>query len=205
MKTLDLKKQFAPYYKQKRGIVSIVDVPPSNFLMIDGRGDPNTAPEFHEALETLYALSYTLKFMLKMDRKAYDYPVMPLEGLWWSADGKTFDMDRRRDWRWTVMILQPDVITPALLAEAQTAVRKKKNPAALGRERLERFHEGLAAQVLHIGPYAAEGPTIAQMHEFIRAKGYGLRGKHHEVYFGDPRRANPANLKTILRQPVATG
>jgi hypothetical protein len=205
MKTLNLKEQFAPYYKLRRGALAIVDVPAANFLMIDGTGNPNTSPAFKEAVEALYALSYTLKFMLKMEKKTYDYPVMPLEGLWWSKDMAAFALDNRRDWIWRLMIMQPDIITPEIYREGAAALRKKKEVAALGRERLETFEEGLSAQILHIGPYAEEGPTIRRLHEYIGEKGFALAGKHHEIYFGDPRRANPANLKTILRQPVKKG
>lgn len=202
MKTLRLREQFKPYYTQRRGTLSLVDVPGAQFLMIDGEGDPNTAPAFTEATEALYAISYTLKFMLKMEKKTHDYQVMPMEGLWWSGNTEAFALDRRKDWLWTLMIMQPDIITPAVYNEGIHALKRKKPVAALGRERLERFEEGLSAQVLHIGPYSAEGPTIKTLHDYIRDQWCTLRGKHHEIYFGDPRRADPANLKTIIRQPV---
>ncbi len=137
-----------------------------------------------------------------MEKKTFDYPVMPLEGLWWGKDNGVFRMNKRDEWLWTLMIMQPEVITPAVYREGIAAVRKKKQLAALGRERMERFEEGLSAQILHTGPYSAEGPTIEKLHGFISEKGLRFRGKHHEIYLGDPRRGNPANLKTLVRQPV---
>jgi hypothetical protein len=202
MKTIDLKKQLKPYYAQRRGVVSVIDIPAFTFLMVDGRGDPNTAESFTEACELLFSLSYTLKFMLKMDKKTFDYPVMGLEGLWWTKDMAKFSLDRKDIWEWTVMILQPDVITPALHAEAAEKLRKKKPLASIGKERLERFEEGKSAQILHVGPFSAEEPTIRQLHDHIAEAGMEPRGKHHEIYFGDPRRTDPAKLKTIIRQPV---
>jgi hypothetical protein len=202
MKTIDLKKQLKPYHTQRRGIVSIIDVPAFTFLMVDGQGDPNTSPAFAEACELLFSLSYTLKFMLKMDKQLYDYPVMGLEGLWWTRDMAKFSIDRKDIWEWTVMILQPDILTQALHAEAVEKLRKKKPLASIGRERLERFEEGKSAQILHMGPFSAEEPTIRKLHAWIEEHGMERRGKHHEIYFGDPRRADPAKLKTIIRQPV---
>lgn len=202
MKRIELKKDLKPWYTQRRGVVSVIDVPSFTFLMVDGTGDPNTSAAFREACELLFALSYTLKFMLKMDKKTYDYPVMGLEGLWWTMDMSDFSLDRKDLWEWTMMILQPDIITPALHAEAAEKLRKKKPLAAIGTERLERFEEGKCAQILHVGPFATEGPTIRQLHEDIADQGLRLRGKHHEIYFGDPRRSDPAKLKTIIRQPV---
>ncbi|MBK7259847.1 MAG: GyrI-like domain-containing protein [Ignavibacteriae bacterium] len=202
MRTIDLKLKVKPYYTQRRGIVSIIDVPAFTFLMVDGEGDPNTSPAFSEACELLFSLSYTLKFMLKLDKKTYDYPVMGLEGLWWTKDMAQFSLDRKDLWEWTVMILQPEVITPALHAEAVVKLRKKKPLASIGRERLEAFEEGKSAQILHVGPFSTEGPTVAQLHDHIAHEGLRLRGKHHEIYFGDPRRTAPEKLKTIIRQPV---
>jgi hypothetical protein len=202
MKKIDLKKELAPYYKQRRGLISVVDVPAFNFLMIDGKGDPNKTPSFSEAVETLYSISYTLKFMLKMDKKLYDYPVMALEGLWWSKDMASFTSGERDAWEWTIMILQPDFVTRKMYEEAVEKVRKKKTLPALGKERLDCFEEGLSIQILHVGPYSAEGPTIEALHHYAQEHGYALRGKHHEIYFGDPRKGNPENLKTLLRQPV---
>jgi hypothetical protein len=206
MKKIDLKKQWKPLYEGKDGAVVAVDVPPLTYLMVDGQGDPNTSKEFQEAVEALYSLSYTLKFSLKKSPRAIDYGVMPLEGLWWADDPRDFGWGGNRTdkskWKWTAMIAQPEFITKALVDAAMEEVRKKKNPAALDRVRFETLTEGPSAQVLYLGPFSEEGPTIQRMHDFIHAAGKELRGKHHEIYLNDPRRTAPEKLKTILRQPM---
>lgn len=201
MQTLDLKKDLKLFYAALPGKVMLVDVPPLSFLMIDGAGNPNTAPAYAEAVQALYTLAYTIKFSLKKAGIA-DYPVMASEGLWWMEDMTQFSVERKDDWLWTMMILQPEVVTPQVLEAARAEARKKKPSPALDQVRLERYAEGLSAQILHIGPYAAEAPTIAHLHAFIAESGYQLRGKHHEIYLGDPRRTAPEKLKTIIRQPI---
>lgn len=191
-------------YKASARQPEIVEVPALNFLMIDGQGDPNTSQHYHEVLEALYALSYTLKFAIKAAEKV-DYSVSALEGLWWSDEMEVFLTGARDRWRWTMMMRQPVVVTPAWFERAVVEVQRKKTLPALPHIRLESYHEGLAAQILHIGSYAAEAPTIARLHEFIRAEGGVLAKKHHEIYLGDPRRAAPEKLKTVIRQPFVRG
>jgi len=180
----------------------VVDVPPLTYIMVDGEGDPNTSQQYQDAIQVLYALSYTLKFAIKRGEAQVDYVVMPLEGLWWVDEMDEFDIDDKDAWKWTSMILQPEPVTPELFAEAFEEVQKKKNLPALEKARLEELHEGLSAQIMHIGPYAEETPTIEKLHSFIRDNGYELSGKHHEIYLGDPRRAAPEKLKTVIRQPM---
>lgn len=199
MSTIDLKKDYKHLYNQSAKEVSVVDVPPMNFLMIDGAGDPNVSVEYQQAMEALFSLSYTLKFRVKKIT-GVDYAVMPLEGLWWT-DNHSQLVDKSL-WKWTAMIMQPEFVTAELVAEALAEVREKKGLAALDRVRFETYHEGLSAQIMHIGPYDAEGPTIARLHSFIRESGYEPCGKHHEIYLSDPRRTAPEKLKTVLRQPV---
>lgn len=190
-------------YKPPAKKVEIVEVPAMNFLMIDGAGDPNNSQSYMDAVETLYSLSYTLKFALKKT-DGVDYRVAPLEGLWWSDDMEVFLSGTREAWLWTMMIAQPSLVTPERVDRAFEEVRRKKNPSALPLVRFERFHEGLAAQIMHIGPYSAEAPTIQRLHDFIRSEGgvfHGCMQKHHELYLGDPRRAAPEKLKTVIRQP----
>jgi hypothetical protein len=198
MKKIDLSKQLKYLYGPSASKAQTVEVPRFNFIMVDGRGDPN-GPEFSDAINALYGLSFTLKFTIKK-QDAIDYPVMALEGLWW-GDSAGFDVADRKGWSWTAMIMQPEFVTPALFKRALLEVRKKKDIKALGVARLEAFHEGLSAQIMHVGPYSAEAPTIQKLHEYIRESGGTPRGKHHEIYLGDPRRAAPSRLKTILRQP----
>ncbi|MBI5094173.1 MAG: GyrI-like domain-containing protein [Candidatus Hydrogenedentes bacterium] len=200
MDKTDLRKSLKHLYTASQKAPAIVDVPALNFLMVDGQGDPNTSLEFHQAVEALYSMSYTLKFSIKKSDPKKDYKVMGLEGLWW-MDG-VIDMHKKELWKWTVIIAQPDVVTPKWVKTAADDLAKKKNPPALGKVRLERFSEGQCAQILHVGPYSAEGPTIAKLHEYVQAQGYRLRGKHHEIYMSDARRVAPEKLKTILRHPI---
>lgn len=201
MPKLDLKKELKDLYSASRKELAIIDVPPMNFLMIDGAGSPETSPQFQAAVQALYGVSYTLKFMIKKTKGA-DYVVMPLEGLWWAEDMEHFSLGNKDQWQWTLMIMQPEYVTEDLVAEAVEQVREKKDSAAVGELRFEGFHEGLSAQIMYVGPYSDEGPTIARVHRFIEENGYSLRGKHHEIYLGDPRRTAPEKLKTILRQPI---
>jgi len=205
MITMDLRKQYKHLYQPSAKTFSIVDVPPLPFLMIDGAGDPNTSQDYRDALEALYGLSYTLKFGVKLGKygkQKVDYPVMALEGLWWMDDMREFSLDRKDEWKWTAMIMQPDIITPELVELARADLIKKKNPAAASQIRFESYHEGLSAQIMYFGPYADEGPTIQRLHDFIHDGGHQLRGKHHEIYLGNPRRTAPEKLKTVIRQPL---
>jgi hypothetical protein len=170
--------------------------------MVDGERDPNTSPAFTHAIEALYSLSYTLKFSLKKSPQAVDYGVMPLEGLWWADDPRAFHRQEKSTWKWTAMILQPEFIGRKQVTAAFDEVRKKKKLVALDRVRLETLAEGTSAQVLYVGPFSDEGPTIQRIHEFIHAAGKELCGKHHEIYLSDPRRTAPEQLKTIIRQPM---
>ncbi len=161
-------------------------------------------PQRYLTVEALYSVAYPLKFLLKKEL-AIDYPVMPLEGLWWTQDMHTFSLDNKENWFWTMMIMQPEEVTGELFEQTLEQVRKKKASPALAKIRLQRFHEGLAAQIMHLGPFSAEGPTIAKLHAFIHDQGYefdGIEQKHHEIYLSDPRRAVPAKMRTVIRQPV---
>jgi hypothetical protein len=200
MKTIDLKKLLKPVYTASATKPVIIDVPPMNALMVDGTGDPNS-PAFQEAVGSLYGVAYTLKFTFKKG-KAVDYPVMALEGLWCADDPSVFTSGRRDEWKWTLFIVLPDVVTGKDVAAAVAAVKKKAKFPRFPEIRFERFAEGRAAQIMHIGPYAAEGPTIERLHRFVEEQGYRLRGWHHEIYLGDPRRSAPEKLRTILRHPV---
>jgi len=202
MPKIDFKKELKHLYNPSAKEVVIVDVPRMNFLMIDGAGDPNKAQEFKDAVEALYSVSYALKFMVKKGKTTIDYSVMPLEGLWWVDDMSKFGMEDKDAWKWTVMIMQPEFVTKDMFKKALEQVGKKKNLLALSKMKFEDFHEGLSAQIMHIGPYSAEGPTIKKLHNFIREKGYELRGRHHEIYLSDPRKSAPEKMKTIIRKPI---
>jgi hypothetical protein len=199
---IDFRKEYKSLYGAPTGNPVMVDVPDLSFLMIDGIGDPNTSAEYREALEALYALSYSAKFAVKKGAEAVDFAVMPLEGLWWTEDMTKFSPDRKDMWQWTAMIMQPQCVTAAIYDDVLTQVTRKKSVVSLSKVRFEHFREGPCAQIMHVGPYAAEGPTIERLHAFISDQGRQIRGKHHEIYLGDPRRSAPANLKTVVRQPV---
>ena len=198
---IDLRRELKQLYNPPAKEVVLVEVPDMAFLMVDGSGDPNTAQEYHDALNALYNVSYTLKFLIKKEM-SIDYPVMALEGLWWTNNMLEFSMDNKDIWQWTSMIMHPTCVTAELVASVCEELKQKKDLPTLSKLRFERFHEGLSAQIMHIGPYAAEKPTIEKLHAYIKEHGYEFNGKHHEIYLGDPRRAAPEKLKTVLRQPV---
>ncbi len=198
---VDLKKTLKDLYSPSAKEPQTVTVPEMSFLMVDGHGDPNTSPDYAAAIQTLYTLSYTLKFMVKKAGGA-DYTVMPLEGLWWSKDMTDFLSGNKGNWDWTAMIMQPDFINAGLVEEALKAARAKKPVPVLAPVRFASFDEGLSVQIMYLGPYANEGPTIQRLHKFITDSGHKLRGKHHEIYIGNPQRTAPEKLKTIIRQPM---
>ncbi len=202
MSKIDFKSEYKSLYSAPSKDFVLVDVPPLPYLMYDGAGDPNTAPEYKQAVEALYSLSYTLKFMSKraFDR---DYVVGPLEGLWWADDMSTFVTRQKSKWSWTMMILQPDWITTDHVRAALSEVMMKKGLPGVEKARLEVLDEGLSAQILHIGSYDDEGPTLKRLHEeWLPVHGLRETGKHHEIYLGDPRKVAPEKLRTLLRQPV---
>jgi len=201
MEKLDLKKSLKYLYEPGAKEFSVVDVPEMDFLMIDGQGNPNTSAEYVASLQALYSTAYTLKFMIKKEM-AIDYPVMASEGLWWTDDMRDFSTTRKDDWQWTMMIMQPEIVTRQLFDRAVAAALEKKGQPALTRLRLERFHEGLSTQILYFGPYSDEGPTISRLHQSIEQSGHVRFGKHHEIYLGDPRRVAPEKLRTVIRQPM---
>ncbi len=198
-----MKNQFSSLYLAPSDRAVQIEVPAMNFLMIDGEGDPNESQSFQGGVETLFSLSYTLKFMAKKGPSAIDFGVMPLEGLWWADDMTKFSVENKSGWKWTQMIMQPANITHEMVIAATEKVRKKKNPPpSLPLVRFESFSEGKAAQIMHIGPFSGEGPTIEKLHRYIVESGFRLTGKHHEIYLSDIRKAAPAKWKTIIRQPM---
>lgn len=212
MKILDLKKQYKNLYQPSAKKIESVQVPSLQFAMIDGAiekgSEPGKSPAFAQATETLYSLSYTLKFMFKKRKtNAIDYPVMALEGLWWVEDG-FFDITVKDNWFYTLMIMQPDIISQDIFEEAREQVRKKKgNSELLNKAQLTSFEEGLCVQTMHVGPYTTEPATLERMHEFMAENNLKdavgpIGGKHHEIYISDPRKAAPDKMKTVLRHPV---
>ena len=202
MQKIDYKKSLKEFYKPTAKKVLEVNIPKMNFLMVDGAGGPDTV-HYKNAVEALYAVSYTLKFMVKKGEIKLDYGVLPLEGLWWADDMLDFINDNKSTWQWTMMIMQPDFITKGLVEAAINQVKEKKNLLSIDKIKFESFQEGKCAQTLHIGPFSEEGPTVERVHAFIAECGSELLGKHHEIYLSDIRRAAPENWKTIIRQPMS--
>ena len=202
MVKIDYKKELKNLYSSSAEKVEVVELPQMNFLMIDGEGDPNTSQSFQDAIDVLYPLSYTLKFIIKRGEIGIDYGVLPLEGLWWADDMSSFSVDNKENWKWTLMIMQPELVKKEMVATAIEEVRKKKKPVALPLVRFESFAEGKVGQIMHIGPFSEEGPTVEKLHSFIKVSGSQRIGKHHEIYLSDIRRAAPEKWKTIIRQPM---
>jgi hypothetical protein len=202
-KKVDYKRELRTLYGGRVGQFTVVQVPSMNFLMIDGHGDPNTSDEYADAVRALYPLAYTIKFMCKKNQLE-DFAVMPLEGVWWAEDMRDFTTGDKSNWLWTLMIMQPPVVTSELFERAVEQVAAKQNPGLLSRVRLDRYDEGRAAQVLYTGAFSDEGPTIERLHAFIAEQGGRIdetTKHHHEIYLSDPRRTEPSKLKTIIRQP----
>lgn len=196
----------APLYKARADRPVLIKVPALKYLMVDGTGSPGTSPEFQHAIEALFTLAYGLRFGLKKEGDRRPFPSLHLEGLFW-VPGKEgcalTDPDMPTGaMRWTLMIAVPSFVTARMVDRTRTEAARKEARPALGSVRLERLAEGAAAQVLHVGPYDAEGPTIERLFAFIAAAGGAPRGKHHEIYLNDPRRVGPAKTKTIVRQPI---
>jgi len=202
MSKLDYKKELKHLYSASARQPAVVMVPTLNYLSLDGIGDPNTSTAYLEAVQALFSLAYTIKFFIKKSSEAIDYAVMPLEGLWWMDDMRRFSVDRKDEWQWTMMIMQPAIVTKSVVETCRSQLAGKKDLAALAKVKFAAFKEGKAAQILHVGPFSEEGPTVSKLHGFIEASGLKLTGKHHEIYLSDKRRAAPAKWRTIIRQPV---
>ncbi|MHC0430373.1 GyrI-like domain-containing protein [Streptomyces sp. O3] len=197
----DVKKHLRSLYTAKQRF-EVVDVPALRFLMADGAGSPNTSQTYRDVVHALYATAYAVR-ALAIDELGEKHTVGPLEGLWWADDLGAFASRDEDAWKWRLMIVQPDWITDELFREGLRRAVEKKDLAAGDRVRFDRFHEGKSVQILHIGPYDAEGPTIARLHDaYLPQRGLKPRGRHHEIYLSDARRVDPSQLRTILRQPV---
>lgn len=206
MAAVDFKKTNQDFYFPKRPM--IIDIPSMPFIMVRGKGNPNTSLDYKNAVEALYGLSFSIKMSKNRPEDYYEYVVPPLEGLWW-LDGEPFDgtvISRKDDFVWIMMIRQPEFVTQEIFLSVKTNLAHKKPGLDLSQVVLEEFKEGLCAQIMHIGPYDEEKPTIDALEEFIASRGYrtemsGLR-QHHEIYLGDPRKTAPEKWKTVIRHPI---
>jgi hypothetical protein len=201
MKKIDFRKELKRLYQPSARDVSMVEVPAMNFLMIDGQGDPNAPGSYPQAVEALFSVAYAVKFKVKKTL-AIDYGVPPLEGLWCADDMAAFTAGDKSRWKWTMMIMQPEFVNAAMVRETIAEVKEKKDFPALALLRCAPFNKGKCAQILHVDPFSAEGPTVARLHAFIASIGGRISGKHHEIYLSDIRRADPSKWKTIIRQPL---
>ena len=205
MAKIDYKKDFPEMFNAPADKPVEVKIPKMNYIMVTGKGSPES-PEFQRAVEALYGISFTIKFMPKKGIKILgyqEYSVPPLSGLWWMGDNTSFDMHKRDDWQWTVMIVQPPFIDEGLVGQAKEMLKKKKDNPMIDKVEFKPFEEGDAVQMMHVGPYSTESETIEKIFSYIKEKGYKLSGKHHEIYLGDPRRTAPEKLKTIIRHPFS--
>lgn len=201
MKT-DFKKSLA-CYTARRGKFDIVDVPPLRYVMVDGRGDPNTAQSYADAISAVYPVAYALKFFSK-NELGRDYVVMPLEALWWASNMDVFTTERdKSQWNWTVLNMVPDWIEQDMFDTAVAESTDKRHNSIDVDLRMETLREGRCVQTLHVGSYDDEAEVLRRLHnEFIPAEGAMMTGRHHEIYLSDPRRVDPSKLRTILRQPI---
>jgi hypothetical protein len=182
----------------------LIEVPTFDFVMIDGVGDPRTSADYQVAVTALYAFSYPIVMTLKRTGRS-DLKVRPLEGLWWAEDVAAFDptTEDRASWQWTMMIRQPYGVPTDIENAAMAKMATKIGSAVADRVRIEEFEEGRCVQLMHLGPYAEEGPDIARLHHFAAAQSLHLQGHHHEIYLSDPRRCAPQKMRTVLRHPVS--
>jgi hypothetical protein len=201
MKKVDLYKEQKELYFPKSILPVEIDVPEFWFLMIDGKGNPNTSKEYQNSVQALFSLSYTIKFMLKKGKEQIDYKVLPLEGLWWAEDMNDFMTGNKENWLWTMMIRQPEFVTKEHVAMAFEQLKKKKPEIDYSKVRFEKFKEGTSVQMMYIGPFTDEGPAITKIHEYIKSRGNKVFGKHHEIYLSDIRKADPEKWRTVIRQP----
>lgn len=199
---IDLKEDYKPIFSASTKEVTFVGIPSFNFLMIDGEGDPNTSVAFQESVKALYSIAYAVKFACKSGKNTYDFVVPPLEGLWWCDNMEEFSINEKNKWKWTLMIMLPDYVTEEIFTAAKQKVIDKKEAKLAESVRFEFFDEGASAQIMHIGPYSAEGPTVESLHKVILSSGYVFAGKHHEIYLSDTRKTAPEKLKTIIRMPI---
>lgn len=208
MAGLDYKKEFKELY-QPPGKPVLITVPEIRFIMVDGEGYPAGNPAYEEAIQVLMALSYGIKMLPRQGYTPtgyFDYVVLPLEGLWWIPEGEAFSFQDKDNWLWTMMVRQPDFVDDELFNRVVEETGRKKKTPGLNKARLEDLAEGLSLQIMHTGPYSEEPATLALMEQYMTENGYRdtfyRGGKHHEIYLSDPRKCDPAKLKTVLRQPV---
>jgi hypothetical protein len=191
---IDHRKTLKHLYHPSHKAPVLVDIPPMNFLMMDGHGKPD-GKQFQQVVSTLYPLAYTLKFMVRADCDV-DYHVMPMEVRW--------RVNReRKEFAWTMMLMQPEYVTTERVAEARQKVQAKVDEALLEQVRFESFAEGLCIQFLHIGSYEGMDAALENMLAVADAQGCTVPARNaHDIYLNDVRKTKSENLKTVMRLPV---
>jgi hypothetical protein len=200
MEKLDLRKKFKAYYSATRD-ARLLDVPPVTSLAISGQGEP-AGEEFNNRLGVLYALAYGVRKLYKLQDQ--DFKIPPMSGLWWVNGGRSVLDTPTENWKWKLFIHLPDYVKEESVKKAKTDILKKKKVELVKEIELEKFEEGKSIQILHLGPYTAEQPTVDKILELMKAENLKQNGHHHEIYLSDPRKVSPEKLKTIIRYPVAS-
>ncbi len=206
MSKLKLSEEIMQLYAPSARHVDFVEVPEFNFVMLDGEMEAgtrlSTSETFQDALNTLNGISFTLKFMSKLNRKnPIDYNTMPLEALWYPTEEN--DYKNRTKWAWTMMMMQPEHITIEMFENAVASLKKKQGEIpALTLARFEPFHEGAAVQIMHVSSFGLIPMTIERINTFVHDENHTLAQPYHEIYISDPRHKNPEKERTILRYPL---
>ena len=202
MEKIDFKKKYPELYKPSSKFVQLITVPKMSFLMIDGKGDPNKS-QFHKSIQCLTKISFALKSDLKKNKPEnyFDYVIPPLEGLWWSESG-IFNQKKKSDWRWTLMIMQVPYISAIQVQQKINFYIKDDKSLPFKNCRFEVYNENLSVQIMHIGSYQNEGPSVEKINKFMNKNNLKPHKHHHEIYISDSRRTAIDRLKTIIRQPV---
>lgn len=198
MEKLDLKKKYKAYYSATK-TPTLLDVPPVTCLAITGQGEP-AGESFNNKIEVLYSLAYGVKKLSKLQTR--DFTVPPMGGLWWFNGSKSVLEVDPGEWNWKLLIHLPDFVKPKTVEEARTEVLKKKKLHLVKEIVFEKFEEGKSIQILHIGPYSAEEPTVEKIRELMKKQNLKQNGHHHEIYISDPKKVSPEKLRTIIRYPV---
>ena len=203
----DYKKEYKDFYQPKNK-PEIIAIPKMNFIAVNGKGNPNDADgEYSKSITLLYGVAYALKMSYKTDYKIegfFQYVVPPLEGFWWIEGLKGMDYGRKDDFSFISLIRVPDFISKENVDWAITQVSQKKNMDYSSVYYMT-YDEGLVVQCMHIGPYDDEPRTVNEMTKFVYDNGYEhdfSYRHHHEIYIGDPRKASPEKLETIIRHPI---
>ena len=202
MESQDSMKEFNRLYRATAKRVDMVDVPAMKFLMVDGSCQGSNYDEFRSGIEGLFALSKAMKTAIGRTHIGFEYAVMPLECLWWVRGSCDYTPDNQEEWKWILMMVQPNYVTSALAREVLGELDEDKSLSSIKKVRYGVFTEGLSVQTLHSGQRADKWTTINRLRAFIEKKGYQIRGRHHEIYISDPRTLSAEKMKMIIRLPI---